>query len=85
MNSYATEQLTRQRHDHFAREADGDRLARSAARRQPCLGQSRLRRVGDLMQRLSGTLLAGISRPMRPWRRAADSPVGSRATDPRRA
>jgi hypothetical protein len=86
MNSYATEQLTRQRHDQFAREADGDRLAQSATPlSRPSGGQSSVRRVGDLIGRLGRAMVVRISRPMRQRRGAKDSPIGGRATSPRRA
>lgn len=86
MNPYAIEQLTHQRYDQFAREAHDDRLAQSATPlRRPSVGQSPARRVGGLMRRLPGAMLAGISRQMRQRRGAKESPIGSRATDPRRA
>jgi hypothetical protein len=86
MNSYATEQLARQRHDQFAREAYGDRLARSATPlSRPSVGQSSVRRVGDLIGRLGRAMVALISRPMHQRRGVKDSPVSSRATSPRRA
>jgi hypothetical protein len=86
MNSYAMEELTRQRYEQFAREAHADRLARAAAPlSRPSVGQSPVRRVGGLIGRLSGAMLVGISRQMRQRRGAKDSPVGNRATNPRRA
>jgi hypothetical protein len=89
MNSYATEQLTRQRYDQFEREARGGRLVRNARSAtplsQPSVGPSPVRRFGSLMGRLGGAMLAGISRPMRQGHDAKDSPIGSRATGPRRA
>jgi hypothetical protein len=86
MNSYATEQLARQRHDQFEREAHHDRLAQSATPlSRPSVGQSPMRRVGGLMRRLPGAMVAGISRPMRRRRGAKDSPIGGRATSPRQA
>jgi hypothetical protein len=86
MNSYATEQLTRQRHDQFAREAHRDlreahrdRLAQSATPlSRPSVGQSPVWRLG-------GALVAAISRPMHQRRSAKDSPISSRATSPRQA
>ena len=86
MNSYATEQLGRQRHDQFAREAHGDRLARNATPLgQPRVGQSPVRRRGGIMWRLPGAVVAGISRQLHPRRGVSDLPIGRRATDPRRA
>jgi hypothetical protein len=86
MNSYAMEQLARQRYDQFAREAHDDRLAQSATPfSQARVGQSPVRRVGGFMRRLPGAMLAGISRQMRQQRGAEESHIGSRATSPRRA
>jgi hypothetical protein len=85
MNSYATEELARQRHDQFAQEARGDRLARSATPlSRPSVHQSLLRRVCGL-NRLPGAVVAGISRPMRQRRGANDSSIGGPATSPRQA
>ena len=89
MNSYATEQLARQRYDQFAREAHDHRLAclaqSASPLRRPSVGQSPMRRVGGLMRRLPGAMLAGISRQMRQRWGAKASPVGSRAASTRRA
>jgi hypothetical protein len=86
MNSYATEQLTRQRHDQFAREAHRDRLAQSATPLSwPSVGQSPVWRIGGLIWRLGGAVVAAISRPMHQRRGAKDSPISSRATSPRQA
>jgi hypothetical protein len=86
MNSYATEQLARQRYDQFAREAHGDRLAQSATPlSQTRVGQSPVRRVGNLIWRLGGAMVAVISRPTHQPPGAKDSPIGSRATSSRRA
>ena len=87
MNYYAAEQLARQRHDQFAREAYGDnlvRLARSAATQpsQPSVGPLPLRRVASLMRRLRGALLTGISRWMRQRHGAKESRIGRRPTRP---
>lgn len=88
MNYYAAEQLARQRHDQFAREAYGDnliRLARSAATQpsQPSVGPLPLRRVASLMWRLRGAMLTRISRRMRQRHGAKGSPIGSRPARPR--
>jgi hypothetical protein len=86
MNSYATEQLARQRHDQFAREAHADRLAQSAnPLGRPSVGQSRVWRVGGLIGRLGHAIVALISRSVHQPRGAKDSPVSGRATSPRRA
>lgn len=87
MNYYATEQLARQRHDEFAREAYGDtlvRLARSAAPHpsQPSVGPLPLRRVASRMWRRRGVMLAGISRWMSQRHGAEESRTGERPTHP---
>jgi hypothetical protein len=83
MNYYASEQLARQRHDQFAREASRGslaRLARSASpSSQPNVGPWPLRPVASLIWRLGGAMLSWISRPMRQRRGATDSPNASRA------
>ena len=86
MNSYATEQLARQRHDQFAREALGDRLAQSATPLgRPSVGQSRVGRVRGLIGRLGRAVVALISRPVHEPRGAKDSPIGGQAINPRQA
>lgn len=87
MNHYAAEQLARQRHDQFAREAYGDtlvRLARSAAPHpsQPSVGPLPLRRVASRMWRRRGVMLAGISRWMSQRHGAEESRTGERPTHP---
>jgi hypothetical protein len=89
MNSYATEQLARQRYDQVSREAHLDRLARLAQSptplSQPSGVKSPVGRVGGRVWRFGGAVLAAISRPMGRRRGADDSPIGSRATGPRQA
>lgn len=87
MNHYAAEQLARQRHDQFAREAYGDtlvRLARSAAPHpsQPSVGAVPLRRVASRTWRRPGLMLTGISRWMSQRHGAGESPTGERPTHP---
>jgi hypothetical protein len=87
MNHYATEQLARQRHDQFAREAYGDtvvRLARSAASHpsQQGVGPLPLRRVASWMWRRRGVMLEGISRWMSQRHGAEESRTGERPTHP---
>jgi hypothetical protein len=87
MNHYAAEQLARQRHDQFVREAYGDtlvRLARSGAPHpsQPSVGPWPLRRVASRMWRRRGVMLAGISRWMSRRHGAEESRTGQRPTHP---
>ena len=85
MNHYATEQLARQRHDQFAREAYGDtlvRLARSAAPHpsQPSVGPMPLMGIARRMWRLRSAMLAGISRWTSQGPGAEESRTGERPT-----
>lgn len=87
MNYNAAEQLARQRHDQFAREAYGGNLIRLAASAaphpsQPSVGPLPLRRVASRMWRLRRVLLTGISRWMRQRRGAKESRIGRRPTRP---
>jgi hypothetical protein len=88
MNHYAAEQLARQRHDQFAREAYGDtlvRLARSAAAPHPSqqsVGPLPLRRVAGRMWRRRGVMLAEISRWMSDRHGTEESRTGERPTHP---
>jgi len=81
MNSYTTEQLTRQRRDQFAREAYGGHLIRMARGAtplsQPGVGPSPARRLGGLIWRFGEAVLAGISRTMRQRSSGATGPHGA--------
>lgn len=79
MNSYATEQLMRQRHAEFAREAQGDNLIR-LARNAATVSQADQRRAPvsrsvGLAQRLWMAALATSSRVKGAVRGFRPSPV----------
>jgi hypothetical protein len=87
MNHYAAEQLARQRHDQFAREAYGGtlvRLARSTALHpsQPRVGPLPLGSVASRMWRPRSGMLGGISRWMSQRHGASESRTVERPTHP---
>ena len=87
MNYYAADQLARQRHDQFAREASGDNLVRLARNADPQLSQASvgpllLIRAASHLWRIPRALLTAISRRMSKRHAARESRIGRRPTRP---